>query len=165
MIGRDFDATPDQLELMNKITDAMFFEETDSIDSDLVSDIVAYIAVELDKIDIHVGKQVDLKINASFRSKEHELRKNRSGGSSHVWDRNVNLHRGTNGYAVDISHMNLTKEQTMLLIEQLMEDDGCRICRYNSFIHVEFNPNALECKLYRDNGGSWSRVTDIEDMW
>lgn len=104
-----------------------------------------------------------LRFNASFRSYEHEIKRGRSGKSNHIWLKKKWGH-GT-GYAVDISHMNMTKQITRKFIELLIEKGIARICRYSTFLHVEFASLPSKTKLYKQTENGWRRVKTVSEMW
>jgi len=144
--------------LAQKILKASFIAE--SIDPDgmvVLSTIACKIADKL------LSWNHDLNFNASFRSYRHELKQGRSGKSNHVWLK-TKWKRGT-GYAVDISHMNMPKQRTRKFIEFLIERGVARICRYSTFLHVEFTSIPSKTKLYRQTEGGWRRVKTISEMW
>lgn len=154
------------MNIEKRIAEASFFLKEDSINHNAADQGFVVVGHGCELLENHLNRE--LKYNASFRTRDHEKRMGRSGNSNHVWDKQT-FKKGT-GYAIDICHMDLTKEETVKAIAFLSGLPVARVCRYKSFLHVEFFRNTEEVtgfgtKYYKEVKGKWQRVDDILKMW
>lgn len=109
---------------------------------------------ELEKIRLKAG--MPIIIRSASRTKEHELKRGRSGKSQHIYPNGKG--------AVDVSVPEYMDKEKLNKLEQaiITESSYTRISRYKSYLHLDFKPNRYGRRAYyRNTPYGWMYVGAI----
>jgi hypothetical protein len=114
--------------------------------------------------DIHIPELIKVRdklhkpiiIRSASRSKEHEIRRGRSGKSMHVYSNGLG--------AVDVSLRDYTTKELDILENAIMDTTNYnRITRYDTFIHLDFAKNRFGGRAYyRNTEYGWIYIGKIK---